>query len=357
MPAHNEKHLDILRSGVDKWNEWRRKTDVQPVLQGANLQNLDLTEINFCEAVLNEADLSGANLQGANLHRAQLQEASLAGTQLHNADLSRVSLKGARAELVNLTGADASLSFFYQANLRRAGLLSTNFSYSILDETDLTNAKLGSTIFFQTHLRNVRGLEKIDHGGPSNLDHITITRTDPLPLSFLRGCGLPDLIIDNVDALRGDAIRFYSCFISYSSENEEFAQRLYADLQNEGVRCWFAPHNLKGGKKLHRQINEAIRMHDKLVLILSEDSMESDWVEHEIRQARKRERRERPRVLFPIRLVSYEALQDWTLFDADSGRDLAQEIREYYIPDFSQWKAHIEYAEAFSNLVTSLRKE
>ena len=36
-------------------------------------------------------------------------------------------------------------------------------------------------------------------------------------------------------------IEFYSCFISYSSKDEEFAKRLHADLQSNGVRCWFAP--------------------------------------------------------------------------------------------------------------------
>jgi len=33
-------------------------------------------------------------------------------------------------------------------------------------------------------------------------------------------------------------------FISYSSKDQAFAERLHADLQNKGVRCWFAPHDL-----------------------------------------------------------------------------------------------------------------
>jgi TIR domain len=35
-----------------------------------------------------------------------------------------------------------------------------------------------------------------------------------------------------------------SCFISYLTKDQEFADRLYADLQNKGVQCWFAPHDL-----------------------------------------------------------------------------------------------------------------
>jgi hypothetical protein len=47
------------------------------------------------------------------------------------------------------------------------------------------------------------------------------------------------------------------------------------------VRCWFAPHDIQSGKKLHEQIDEAIRLHDKLLLILSPHSMQSEWVKTE----------------------------------------------------------------------------
>jgi hypothetical protein len=29
----------------------------------------------------------------------------------------------------------------------------------------------------------------------------------------------------------------------------------------KGVRCWFAPHDIQGGKTIHEQIDEAIRLH------------------------------------------------------------------------------------------------
>jgi hypothetical protein len=48
------------------------------------------------------------------------------------------------------------------------------------------------------------------------------------------------------------------------------------DLQARGVRCWFAPYDIKGGRKIHEQIDEPIRLHDRLLLILSEQSMSSD---------------------------------------------------------------------------------
>jgi len=40
------------------------------------------------------------------------------------------------------------------------------------------------------------------------------------------------------------------------------------------------------------------------------------------------------RKLFPIRLVTMETLQAWACFDADTGKDLAVEVREYFIRFF-----------------------
>jgi len=73
--------------------------------------------------------------------------------------------------------------------------------------------------------------------------------------------------------------------------------------------------------------------------------------------ARKREVRESKRVLFPFRLVGFERLRDWECFDGDRGKDSAREIREYFIPDFSNWKDHDSYQTAFQRLVSDLKAE
>ena len=207
-------------------------------------------------------------------------------------------------------------------------------------------------------LRAVKGLETVHHVGPSVIGIDTIFQSNGnIPEAFLRGCGIPDDFITYMKSLAANPIEFYSCFISYSTKDQEFADRLYADLQNKGVRCWFAPNDIQAGKKIHEQIDEAIRRYERLLLILSPNSMKSPWVKTEIRKARKRERTEKKRVLFPVRLVSFEAIRDWELFDADEGKDLAGEIREYFIPDFSDWKKHDSYAKGFQSLLRDLKTE
>ena len=59
----------------------------------------------------------------------------------------------------------------------------------------------------------------------------------------------------------------------------------------------------------------------------------------------------------PDKLVDMETLRDWECFDADSGKDLATELREYFIPDFSHWKEHDPFGAAFARLLKDLRAE
>lgn len=64
------------------------------------------------------------------------------------------------------------------------------------------------------------------------------------------------------------------------------------------------------------------------------------------------------RVLFPVRLnITFEQLQEWECFDADTGKDSAREIREYYIPDFTRWKDHDQFQQEFKKLLRGLKKD
>jgi hypothetical protein len=78
-----------------------------------------------------------------------------------------------------------------------------------------------------------------------------------------------DDIVYRIAVLRcGQAIQFYSCFISYSTKDQEFAKRLHEDLQNKRVRCWFASEDLKIGDPFRQRIDEAIRLHEKLLVLV-----------------------------------------------------------------------------------------
>jgi hypothetical protein len=166
----------------------------------------------------------------------------------------------------------------------------------------MTEAFLSETNFANADLTGVIGLETCRHGGPSIIDYRTLQKSRHLPLPFLRGVGLPDRLIEYLPSLFDQAIQYFSCFISYSTKDQDFADRLYDGLQGNGVRCWFAPHDIPIGGKILDEIDAAIRLRDKVLLILSERSIQSGWVEDEVTKAFEEERKRRQIVLFPIRL-------------------------------------------------------
>src|SRR5271157_4566394 len=228
----NEEHLAILKKGVAAWNEWTKQhPGRRPDLSQANLSG---------------ANLDGAYLFGANLIKANLSQANLSAANLVLANLRGSNLQGARIDKAKLTAAD-----LFGADLNGADL-----SGAQLSKTDFSDATLALTVFANVDLSTAKGLDTVRHLGPSTIGVDTIYRSQgKIPDVFLRGAGLPDEFIAYIGSFVGRPIEFYSCFISYSGKDQEFADRLYEGLQNKGVRCWFAPHDVKAGEKLHEQID------------------------------------------------------------------------------------------------------
>jgi hypothetical protein len=236
-----------------------------------------------------------------------------------------------------------------ELDLSKANLGKANLSRANLLGADLSKTSLGWTIFAFTNFSTTKGLDTCIHGGPSSIDYHTLMQSGSLPLNFLRGSGLPDVFIDYLPSLLNQPIQYYSCFISYSSQDEEFTRRLYADLQEQGVRCWYAPEDMKIGDKIRSRIDEVIRHHEKLLIVLSDKSVASDWVEKEVETAFEKERKNKETVLFPIRL-------DNAIMDCETG--WAADIkRTRHIGDFGRWKDHDVYKKSFDRLLRDLKTD
>jgi TIR domain len=143
--------------------------------------------------------------------------------------------------------------------------------------------------------------------------------------------------------------QFYSCFISYSSKDDEFARRLHTDLKDASVECSFAPEDMKIGDRIRTWIDEVIRLRQKLLLVLSENSIDSAWVEQEVETALEKERETGSTVLFPIRL-------DDAVMESKSGW-AAHIRRTRHIGDFSRWRDQGAYQEALERLLRDLRAD
>jgi uncharacterized protein YjbI with pentapeptide repeats len=376
-----QEHLDILKQGVEAWNQWRKEhSEIQPDLNRADLQgtNLigidlsratligtDLNRANLSDADLKGADLSLANLQGANLSRSGLRGVRFMATSLIDADLSSTNLwdaylgnssvgyadlSGANLSHAQLGGLDMSYANLSGAKLNGADLGGVNLSNANLTGVDFTGVIMAGTALGDRDLRVVKGLEAVQHRSPSPISINTIYRSEgQIPEDFLRKAGVPDSFITYMRSLVVKPIDYYTCFISYSSKDQVFAERLYTDLQQKGVRCWFALENMKIGDEIRTRIDESIRLYDKLLLVLSEHSITSTWVKNEVEAAFEKEEQQDTQVLFPIALddTVKHTTQAWA----------ATIRRRKHIGDFTRWKQHDDYQQAFEQLLRDLKAE
>ena len=142
--------------------------------------------------------------------------------------------------------------------------------------------------------------------------------------------GDADAFIDYMRYLICSSIDYDSCFIGYSSKDQAFAERLHADLQSKGVRCWFAQEDMDIGDKIRPRIEESIGLYDKLLLVLSKYSIASNWVAYEVERALNKEPQGKPNILFPMRL------DDAVMKSKASWADDIKSTR--HIGDFTNWK-------------------
>jgi uncharacterized protein YjbI with pentapeptide repeats len=393
----NLREADLSKANLSKANLFKadlsRADLIGADLSGADLFKANLSGVNLIGASLSGANLSGANLSGANLSRANLYEANLSGADLSRAELSVAYLSGANLSRNNLSknnlskanlsgadlsgadliGADLSGANLSRANLEGADLSGANLSGAYLSGTNLSGTDLSQTNLSGAYLRGVclsranfteahffyttfawvdlsrvKGLETALHDGPSSVDakSVTLPHEEYVRQHFLRNTGFPDAFIDYLSSSLNIPIEYYSLFLSYSYHDQTFVRRLYVDLQNQDVRCWFVPHDLHPTVHSVRGIEEAIHLHEKFLLVLSYHVVISDWIQHEVEAALYQEVISGQEILFPIRL-------DNTILESDT--PWAKRLRQRDIGDFTSWQDEKTYHQAFATLLRHLK--
>lgn len=84
---------------------------------------------------------------------------------------------------------------------------------------------------------------------------------------------------NNVNNLNGYA------FISYSSKNQNMADSTRELFKQKGINFWMAPYDIPPGSKYAFVINDALENCSCLVLLLTEESQNSEFVEKEVERA------------------------------------------------------------------------
>lgn len=315
---------------------------------------------------LRGAVLSGRKLGWAELDGEYLQDADLSGADLRSASLQWAHLGGARlvgADLrgANLRGCDLTDADLTSANLSRANLVGAVFRRSALAFANLNRATLARTSFLDCDdLHHALRLEDARHRSGSSLDQHTLRISGPnLPQVFLEGAGFTPTEIKATGLLESS---YASCFISHASGDGIFASKLYRDLRRRGVLCWHFRHDLRGGLPWQEQVDDAIRVHDKLVLVCSRQATYRPNVVHEILRAIEVERESGNRKLFPIRLDDHilsEATMEEAREKVRSGEwaeNWVYYVTRQHVLDFSGWTDPRDYAGMLQRLLDSLRQ-
>lgn len=137
---------------------------------------------------------------------------------------------------------------------------------------------------------------------------------------------------------------------------------------SEDLRVWLAPEDLDRENNPSDQLETAVRLSDrqlrgrreiqgrlfdKLLLVLSEHSIKTEWVPFAIRNAAKAKRETGKLKLFAIRLASIETIRPCSCLDSEAKNEPA--IHEDDIADFSDWKNQTSFESAFKRLLADLK--
>lgn len=330
--------LRRLKKGAKAWNTFRwRNRRYRPSLSGARIPySANFDAYNMSGGKFIGVDFSNVSFCNANLKSIDAKVSVFDQCDFSNADLTHANFFNVRF----------SLCTFKNAKLNDAFLVRSLFRHCQMDGADFALAEFGETDFLNVSLGGARGLSRVRHESPSYIDIATLAQS--LPVTFLRGIGLSEEVIESQPLFGADASEYHSCFISFSAKDQKFADKLYRDLQVSGVRCWFAPHDLAIGAVTFDEIDRQITRLDKLVIILSKSSLASQWVEDEVLKAYAEERQRRESILVPVRLDDFpmKTKEAWAVKLRDQRN----------IGDFSGWKSPNGYAKSLTRLLSSLRR-
>jgi hypothetical protein len=74
-------------------------------------------------------------------------------------------------------------------------------------------------------------------------------------------------------------------FISYSRRDQEFVTRLASDLSERIPGVWFDQSAIQMGQEWHEEVLDGIRESKAVIVVLSPDALESQYVREEVNRA------------------------------------------------------------------------
>jgi len=89
-------------------------------------------------------------------------------------------------------------------------------------------------------------------------------------------------------------------FLSYASQDKEFARKIANRIKAHGVRVWLDELELAWGDSIVEKINSAISSSDYIIFLVSPNSVKSEWCRDELTTALARDLTERDVSIMPV---------------------------------------------------------
>jgi uncharacterized protein YjbI with pentapeptide repeats len=317
--------IKILTSDAATWNNFKRKQKHSIIwyesgvrtfwLPGyiIDLRQLDLRKADLTDRDLSNIDFTGSDLSGTNFSRSTLDLSDITGTiaghtSLEDCNLRRTKWAPTKLHYVRANNADFSHAELNGAVLSNCRLQNAKFTKALIvaefDGSDVRGADFANShilsSFLNIDLSAARNMHSASYHSNCRIDYQTIKLSERVPTPLLAACGVAHFHIPYIDAISRNGAKHPSCFISYSVKDDKFIEYFRNQLANKGIRNWFAPRDLPFGASTRDVIESQIRAHDRLIVVLSKSSIQSQWVQFEVETALELERRKRKDVIIPV---------------------------------------------------------
>jgi len=131
----------------------------------------------------------------------------------------------------------------------------------------------------------------------------------------------------------------FKVFISYSHKDRDIVNSLYSVLKQSGINVYAAIFYPEPGKQISQKILEEMKSSDCVLLLLTHDSVMSQWVLNEIGMAKALDRLIIPVVEKNVEIPNILAGLEYIKFDKNNPLITIDYIREYF-HYLTSWKEH-----------------
>ncbi len=298
----NQEHLDILKQGVEVWNQWRKEhIDIQPDLSGATLKDANLQRGNFSRTNLTSTNLSNAHLEGADFRMADLSNTNGTNANFHGADLRRAMLLLANMSNTDFSDAKLGGADLGRANFSMSNLSRVNFEWACLTDVNFQRATLiGCAIYgisvWNVDLEEAKQLDLVI----TRADETTITVDDLEVAQFIHLLLNNKKIRDVIDTITSKVVLILGRFTD--------ERKVVLDALRNELRRWnYTPVLFDFEKPISRDFTETVRTLAHLSGFILADLTDPSSIPQELQAIV-------PDLEVPVQPLLLEAKREYSMF-------------------------------------------